>query len=108
MFRFSKAFSTILCIALLITISADSILAHVSEMQVVASTPQASQQTSPADKQDKKAKKKEKRAAKNKNAKEFAGFEYTEAVAVTTVLKQLETPVPPMDPKAQDTLAKIK
>lgn len=46
--------------------------------------------------------------ATNKNAKEFAGFEYTEAIAVTTVLKDLDTPVPPMDSKAQATLAKIK
>src|ERR1700753_2345510 len=30
--------------------------------------------------------------AGNKNAKEFAGFELTEAIAVTTVLKDLGTP----------------
>lgn len=42
------------------------------------------------------------------DAREFAGFELTEAVAVTTVLKQLGTPVPPMDAKAQATLEKIK
>lgn len=46
--------------------------------------------------------------AKNKNAKEFAGFEYAEAVAVTAVLKDLNTPVPSMDAKAKDTLEKIK
>ena len=46
--------------------------------------------------------------AKNVNAKEFAGFELTEAIAVTTVLKDLGTPVPPMDAKAQATLDKIK
>ncbi len=46
--------------------------------------------------------------ATNPMAKEFAGFEYTEAVAVTTVLKELGTPVPPMDAKAQATLEKIK
>ena len=46
--------------------------------------------------------------ATQKNAKEFAGFELTEAIAVTTVLKDLNTPVPPMTPKAQATLAKIK
>lgn len=46
--------------------------------------------------------------ATNPMAKEFAGFEYTEAVAVTTVLKELGTPVPPMDAKAQATLDKIK
>ena len=42
------------------------------------------------------------------NAKEFAGFELTEAIAVTTVLKDLQTPVPAPDAKAQATLAKIK
>lgn len=46
--------------------------------------------------------------ATNPMAKEFAGFEHTEAVAVTTVLKELGTAVPPMDAKAQATLAKIK
>ena len=46
--------------------------------------------------------------ATQKNAKEFAGFELTEAIAVTTVLKDLGTPVPPMDAKAKATLEKIK
>ncbi len=46
--------------------------------------------------------------ATNRNAKEFAGFELEEAIAVTTVLKDLATPVPPMDAKAQATLDKIK
>lgn len=46
--------------------------------------------------------------ASQKNAKEFAGFELTEAIAVTTVLKDLRTPVPPMDAKAKATLEKIK
>ncbi len=46
--------------------------------------------------------------ARQKNAKEFAGFELTEAIAVTGVLKDLGTPVPPMDAKASATLAKIK
>ena len=46
--------------------------------------------------------------ATQKNAKEFAGFELTEAIAVTTVLKDLATPVPAPDAKAQATLAKIK
>jgi|GEM_PF-671050 len=46
--------------------------------------------------------------ASNKNAKEFAGFELEEAIAVTTVLKDLGTPVPPMDAKAQTTFDKIK
>ncbi len=42
------------------------------------------------------------------DAKEFAGFELTEAIAVTTVLKELGTPVPTMTAKAKATLAKIK
>ena len=42
------------------------------------------------------------------NAKEFAGFELGEAKAVTSVLKDLGTPVPPMSAKAKATLAKIK
>ena len=42
------------------------------------------------------------------DAHEFAGFELTEAVAVTTVLKQLGTSVPPMDAKSQATLEKIR
>lgn len=46
--------------------------------------------------------------ASQKNAKEFAGFELTEAIAVTTVLKDLGTPIPPMDAKAKATLEKIK
>lgn len=46
--------------------------------------------------------------ASQKNAKEFAGFELTEAIAVTAVLKDLGTPVPPMDAKAKATLEKIK
>ena len=46
--------------------------------------------------------------ATQKNAKEFAGFELTEAIAVTTVLKDLGTPVPAPDAKAKATLAKIK
>lgn len=46
--------------------------------------------------------------ARKADAREFAGFELTEAIAVTTVLKQLGTPVPPMDAKAQATLAKIR
>jgi predicted outer membrane protein len=46
--------------------------------------------------------------ASQKNAKEFAGFELTEAIAVTGVLKDLGTPVPPMDAKAKATLEKIK
>lgn len=46
--------------------------------------------------------------ARNPMAKEFAGFELEEAIAVTTVLKDLGTAVPPMDAKAQATLEKIK
>ncbi len=42
------------------------------------------------------------------DAREFAGFELTEAIAVTTVLKQLGTPIPPMDAKAQATLENIR
>lgn len=46
--------------------------------------------------------------ASNKFAKQFAEFELTEAIAVTGVLKDLGTPVPPMDAKATATLNKIK
>ena len=46
--------------------------------------------------------------ATNKYAKEFAGFELDEAKAVTSVLKDLGTPVPAMSAKAQATLTKIK
>ena len=46
--------------------------------------------------------------ARKADAREFAGFELTEAIAVTTVLKQLGTPVPPMDAKARATLDKIR
>jgi predicted outer membrane protein len=46
--------------------------------------------------------------ATNKNTKEFTGFELTEAIAVTTVLKDLGTPVPEMDAKAKATLAKLE
>ena len=46
--------------------------------------------------------------ARKADAREFAGFELTEAIAVTTVLKQLGTKEPPMDAKAQATLEKIR
>lgn len=46
--------------------------------------------------------------ATDRFAKEFAGFEETEAIAVTGVLKDLGTPVPAMSAKATATLAKIK
>ncbi len=42
------------------------------------------------------------------DAREFAGFELTEAVAITTVLKQLGTPVPSMSPRAHATLEQIR
>ena len=45
--------------------------------------------------------------AVNANAKEFANFELGEAIAVTTVLKELGTSVPPMDEKAKTTLASM-
>lgn len=46
--------------------------------------------------------------ARKADALEFAGFELTEAIAVTTVLKQLGTKVPPMDAKAKAILAEIR
>lgn len=41
-------------------------------------------------------------------ALEFANFELREAIGVTTVLKEMKTPVPPMNAAAKATLAKIK
>ena len=41
-------------------------------------------------------------------AKEFANFELREAIGVTTVLKEMKTPVPPMNAMARATLAKLK
>ncbi|RYF49480.1 MAG: DUF4142 domain-containing protein, partial [Cytophagaceae bacterium] len=41
-------------------------------------------------------------------ALEFANFELREAIGVTTVLKEMKTPVPPMNALAKATLAKIK
>lgn len=46
--------------------------------------------------------------ARNPQAREFANFELREAIAVTTVLKDLGTPVPPMDANARQTRAKIE
>ena len=46
--------------------------------------------------------------AQKPDAREFAGFELTEAIAVTTVLKQLGNSTPPMDAKARATLEKIR
>lgn len=46
--------------------------------------------------------------ARKSDAREFAGFELTEAIAVTTVLKQLGNAPPPMDAKAQATLDRIR
>ena len=45
--------------------------------------------------------------ASKADAKEFAGFELTEAIAITTVLKELGTPMPTMTVKAKATLEKI-
>lgn len=42
------------------------------------------------------------------NAKEFAGFEFDEAVAVLSVLKSLETPTIILDEKAEGTLNEIE
>ena len=46
--------------------------------------------------------------ATNRNADEFAGFEMEEAVAVTSVLKDLNTPVPAPDEKARMILQSIE
>lgn len=46
--------------------------------------------------------------ATNAMAKEFAGFELAEAIAVTTVLKDLGTAVPAPDAKASATLERIR
>lgn len=46
--------------------------------------------------------------ATNAEAKEFANFELREAIAVTTVLRELKTPAPPMDAMARATLQKIQ
>ncbi len=46
--------------------------------------------------------------ATNAQVMEFANFELREAIGVTTVLKSLKTPVPPMDAVAKATLQKIK
>lgn len=42
------------------------------------------------------------------NAKEFAGFELGEAIAITTVLKELGTPVPAPDPMGQEIMSKLE
>lgn len=46
--------------------------------------------------------------ATDRQAKEFANFELREAIAVTTVLEQLRTPVPAPDANARATRAKIE
>ncbi|RYX86233.1 DUF4142 domain-containing protein [bacterium] len=46
--------------------------------------------------------------ATNAQVLEFANFELREAIGVTTVLKSMKTPVPPMDAVARATLQKIK
>ena len=49
-----------------------------------------------------------KEKATQANTKEFAGFEFEEAVAVLTVLKNLKTPTPAIEAKQQETLDKIE
>lgn len=46
--------------------------------------------------------------ATNPAALEFANFELREAIGVTTVLKEMKTPIPPMSAPAKAILAKIK
>ena len=46
--------------------------------------------------------------ARDPQAKEFANFELREAIAVTTVLKELRTPMPAPDANARATRAKIE
>ena len=46
--------------------------------------------------------------AKDPQAKEFANFELREAIAVTTVLRELRTPTPAPDANARATRAKIE
>ena len=46
--------------------------------------------------------------ATDKDVQEFAGFEHTEAIAVTSVLKQLGTAVPAPDAKAKATMEKLE
>lgn len=46
--------------------------------------------------------------ASDPDTKEFANFELREAIAVTTVLESLDTPVPPMNAEARATLAKLE
>lgn len=46
--------------------------------------------------------------ATNERAKIFAGYELGEAIAVTSVLKDLGTEAPPMDDMAKATLEKIQ
>ncbi|RST29458.1 DUF4142 domain-containing protein [Sphingomonas ginkgonis] len=46
--------------------------------------------------------------ATDRQAKEFANFELREAIAVTTVLSQLRTPVPAPDANARATRARIE
>ena len=49
-----------------------------------------------------------KEKATQANTKEFAGFEFEEAVAVLTVLRDLKTPVPEIEAKQAETLNKIE
>ncbi|MDQ2802246.1 MAG: DUF4142 domain-containing protein [Pseudomonadota bacterium] len=46
--------------------------------------------------------------ATNRRAKQFAGFELTEAIAVTSVLKDLGTPVPDLSANAQAALDRVQ
>lgn len=48
------------------------------------------------------------RRATNEHAKIFAGYELTEAIAVTTVLKDLGTAEPPINNKGKAMLEKIQ
>jgi putative membrane protein len=49
-----------------------------------------------------------KEKATQANTKEFAGFEYEEAIAVLTVLRDLKTPVPAIEAKQAETMQKIE
>lgn len=49
-----------------------------------------------------------KEKATQANTKEFAGFEFDEAVAVLTVLRDLKTPVPEIEAKQAELLSKIE
>jgi putative membrane protein len=46
--------------------------------------------------------------ARNKNVKEFAGFELAEAIAVTSILKDLGTMIPEMNEEAKTAFTEIE